>query len=193
MNKQQFLNELNQALAGLTPAERSDILRDIEEYFREGESRGRTEDDIIKQLGSPKKFAESIIAETKIKRIDQADNFFLKTSAVVGALFALALLAPINLIFILIPFLIMTFLLGVGWSIALGILIATPIMWIALLVSLFFGFGWFLFFAFVFFVFSWSGLAFLPVIGIFYLTVLYFKGIAGWLRWNLQFIKNRMR
>lgn len=193
MNKQSFLTELERELAALTPAERKDVLRDMEEYFYEASQRGRSEEDVIKQLGSPKKLAESIIAEAKIKRIDTADTFWLKTSAIFGALFALILLAPINLIFVFVPFLIITFLLVLGWSVAIGITLATPIIWIALLLSLFFGFGWFLLLSFIFFVIGWSGLAFIAVIALFYLTIFYFKAIASWLRWNLQFIKNRMR
>src|ERR1700734_1931146 len=103
MNKQEFLHELDKALASLSKEERQDILRDMEEYFHEGMSRGQSEEDIVNKLGSPKEIADTIIAETKVKRLNEAPTIPLKFKAMIAALFAILLLTPFNLIFVLLP------------------------------------------------------------------------------------------
>lgn len=194
MNKQTFLSELAKALADLSEEERQDILRDMEEYFHEGIRRGQSEEEIVKKLGSPKSIAETIIAETKVKRINKANTIPLKIKAAFAALFAILLLAPFNVIFVLLPLFIITLFIVMGWPIVLIIAITLPIIW---LVSIFLGFyvGFHLFalLAILCFAIGWFGMVAAIVVGFLYLTLLYFKGIAKLFQWNIQFIKNRMK
>lgn len=194
MNKELFLSELKNRLNDLSEEERQDILRDIEEYFREGQSRGLSENQVIEKLDSPKKLAETIIAEAKIKRINEADTIPQKISAIFAAFLAILVLTPFNLIFVCIPLLIITLFFIISWPIAFLITVTLPIV----LVILFFmiisaGFNFFAIVSLLFFAIGWFGMVFAVVVGLIYLTLLYFKGIAGLLRWNVNFIKNRMR
>ncbi|MEG2538236.1 MAG: DUF1700 domain-containing protein, partial [Clostridium sp.] len=66
MTKQEFLDILRDYLRGyFTLAEISDILRDYEEYFLNGELEGKSEKQVIESLGSPKSIAEDLIREIK--------------------------------------------------------------------------------------------------------------------------------
>lgn len=66
MNKNDFLDILKDYLKNnFSTAEINDILRDYEEFFLNGELEGKTEEDIIKALGSPKAIANELIEEMK--------------------------------------------------------------------------------------------------------------------------------
>jgi uncharacterized membrane protein len=53
MNKYQFLNILSNGLIDFPDKERKDILYDYEEHFDVGLAQGKTEDQIINELGDP--------------------------------------------------------------------------------------------------------------------------------------------
>jgi uncharacterized membrane protein len=63
LNKEKFLQELAGALTRLPVDERDDIVRDYEEYFAAGQANGKTEAEIAKALGSPKKIARELLAD----------------------------------------------------------------------------------------------------------------------------------
>lgn len=194
MNKQSYLSELEQRLAALSPRERADILRDIEEYFNEGAQRGLTEDEIAIKLGSPKKLAETILAEAKIKRIEQAGSVSQKFSAIWAAFIAILLLTPFNLIFILFPLFIITLFMMLGWPIVILLLITLPIvLGINFFLSLFVGFNIFALFAILLFILFWGGFVTLALVTFSFLTYLYFKAIVWIFRWNISFIKSRIK
>ena len=193
MKKQRFLAELEKALSCLSSKERLDILRDIEEHFHEGISHGKSEEAIVKKLGSPNTLAETIIAETKVKRISEANTLTEKTSALCGALFAILLLAPFNLIFIALPLFLATLLLIIGWPIMFGIILFLPFIWVInLLFAIHVGFHLFSLLALFFFAIGCLGFVITLIIGFSGITLLYFKAVARLLKWNLQFIKSRM-
>ncbi len=194
MNKQTFFNELEQALAPLSKEERDDILRDMEEYFREATERGKTEEEILKSLGSPKTLSETIIAETKIKRIDTASTVSGKISAVFSAFFAIVLLTPFNLFFVLFPVLFATLMLVIGWPLLIIFCFSMPIIFILGIIYMFqVGFAFLAVLSIIFFIIGWFALIFALLIGFTQLTLLYFKGISKLFQWNIQFIKNRMK
>lgn len=58
MTKREFLNALNYYLSGFKKEERDEILYDYEEHFRIGMESGKTEEDLIKELGNPKDIAD---------------------------------------------------------------------------------------------------------------------------------------
>jgi DUF4097 and DUF4098 domain-containing protein YvlB len=62
MTENQFLSELENAVARLPEEERNDILQDIREYFENGRQDGKTESDIASELGSPRTIAEELIS-----------------------------------------------------------------------------------------------------------------------------------
>lgn len=194
MNKQTFLAELERELADLSPDERKDILRDMDEYFHEAMSRGMGEEDVLKKLGAPKAFSETILAEAKVKRMQTATGFSKKVPAFFGALGAILLLTPFNLFFVLLPLLFATLFIVIGWPLILVLIASLPIL---LIVSTFIiiniGFKIFALLSILFFIIGWFGMVVAIVIGFSYITLFYFKGIARLFQWNIQFVKNRAR
>lgn len=62
MNKEQFFSELEECLQGeVSDAEYRDSLSYYREYFSEQENLGKSEQEILDQLGSPRLIAHSII------------------------------------------------------------------------------------------------------------------------------------
>jgi uncharacterized membrane protein len=194
MNKQEYLRELERRLSSLSATERADILRDVEEHFREGMLRGRSEEEISRQLGSPRKFSEAFIAESRIKDINTAPSVSKKFYAVLVALVAIMVLTPFNLIFIGIPLLLITLFFIIGWPIVLVLAITLPFVWmINIFMSFFIGFNIFALLALFFFAIGWCGFVIAIGMVLSYLTVLYFRAIAAILMWNINFVKNRIR
>ncbi|MGL4730503.1 MAG: DUF1700 domain-containing protein [Clostridium sp.] len=68
MNRSEFLEILKDYLSGsFSESEISDILRDYEEFFLNGELEGKNDEEIISSLGSPKTIANDLKAEMKRK------------------------------------------------------------------------------------------------------------------------------
>lgn len=66
MNKIEFLDILRDYLKGtFSQLEINDILRDYEEFFLNGELQGKSDEEIIRGLGSPKSIAQELIEEMK--------------------------------------------------------------------------------------------------------------------------------
>lgn len=66
MNRKDFLEILRDYLKGtFNEMEINDILRDYEEFFLNGELEGKSDEEIIKTLGSPKFIARELIDEMK--------------------------------------------------------------------------------------------------------------------------------
>ncbi|WP_088810103.1 MULTISPECIES: HAAS domain-containing protein [Listeria] len=63
MNKELFLTELEERLASLNPADREELLEDYREHFRSGEAEGKSEEEIVLSLGTPKSIAEDIFTQ----------------------------------------------------------------------------------------------------------------------------------
>lgn len=79
MTKNDFLDILRDYLKGtFSELEINDILRDYEEFFLNGELQGKSDEEIIKSLGSPKSIANELIEEMKGQRktTDNTNNEF---------------------------------------------------------------------------------------------------------------------
>lgn len=62
MTKNEFLKELREALEGMvSPVVTADSMRYYEDYFRSCQGTGKSEQDVIEELGSPRLIAKSII------------------------------------------------------------------------------------------------------------------------------------
>lgn len=69
VNKSEFLDMLKDYLLKYYSEEETlDILRDYEEYFLNGKLDGKTEQEIILELGSPKKIVENLIDEDGVEK-----------------------------------------------------------------------------------------------------------------------------
>lgn len=194
MNKQQYLNELTTRLAALSPDERADILRDVEEHFHEAARLGRSEESVIALLGDPKAFADMMIAETKVKRIQSATSMSNKLYAAMGALFAILVLTPFNLIFVLLPLLVVTLFVFLGWLVVSFCAVSIPIS-ILVALGLIIKVGWhlFLLLAILCCTIAWCAFVVAIIAVFYYLTLFYIKGVSALFKMNLQFIKRSMR
>jgi uncharacterized membrane protein len=62
MTRNEYLNKLKSYLSSLREGELREILLDYEEHFNIGRDKGKTDDEISSELGSPKEVAESILS-----------------------------------------------------------------------------------------------------------------------------------
>ena len=100
MNKKEFIDVLRNQLDGLPKEEIDEIIYDYEEHFSVGLGRGKSEDEISKELGDPKKIAKSYKANIVI---ENAQNNPTPTN-IAKAVIATIALGLFNLIFVLGPF-----------------------------------------------------------------------------------------
>ena len=67
MNKRDFINELYALLKPLGEVERRDIIRDFEEHFAAGNENGKTDEQICKELGTPKQVAAQYLTPAQLQ------------------------------------------------------------------------------------------------------------------------------
>ncbi|MCK5128483.1 MAG: DUF1700 domain-containing protein [Clostridiales bacterium] len=61
MNKQIFMTQLKRHLMPLNLSTRQEILADFEEHFKDGESLGKTAEQVAEELGDPKQLAQQYL------------------------------------------------------------------------------------------------------------------------------------
>ena len=98
MNKQDYLDALRRALAGLPPDLASKTLDYYEQTFIEGAAAGRSEQEIAQELGDPKKIALTLRSSTHRQAFEQKKNpvnlLRLLVSLVGLAIFNLFMVVP---------------------------------------------------------------------------------------------------
>ncbi len=187
MNRREFIEALKRELGNLPQSEIEDILYDYEEHFEVGLSKGKTEEEIAQELGSPRTIAKSYRANYRINNAENNPS----TKNLVTAILAALSLGFFNLVFVLGPFLGLVGLLigiyglGFGLSIAgIGLFFGTflePLfphyidLNVHAITSISFGIGLF-------------ALGLLILIGCFYLTKYLYQVIIRYLRWNINII-----
>lgn len=192
----QFMRELEHNLQTLSEAERNDILRDYEEMLLDAVRSGKTEAEAIAALGDPKQIAKALAAESLVDRISNAQPSTetkgrpIEQAKDIGrALFAVAALAPFNLIFVFGPFMAVVGCLLAGWAVSLallaasvGFLGATFIESVSSGISFWAGLSGFL---------LSGGGAFLCLSGVMlmtWFTVIFGKITVQYLRWNIRLV-----
>lgn len=100
MNKKDYIDTLRQSLYGLSDEEINEIIYDYEEHFSIGLERGKTEEEIIKELGDPKNIAKSYKASVVIEEAKKNPT----TTNILKAILATLSLGFFNLVFVLGPF-----------------------------------------------------------------------------------------
>ena len=118
MNQQEFISQLQDALARLPQQERQEIIADYQEYFRDGLAAGRSEENIAAGLGDPRQLARELMARHHIARWESRKSFG-NLFAVVGAIAGLGFL---NFVLAL-PFLFYLWMLTMAALASTGILI----------------------------------------------------------------------
>ena len=200
MTQKEFIFQLRLQLAGLPTAEVDDIIRDQEEFIRDACAAGRTEESVVAALGTPADLARNLKAEIKIENAEEKifkateeKHLSEQMKGVFGAVGAVLVLAPFNLIFVLGPF---TALMGVlfgGWVTAVTLALVAIV-----LIIVFFGYLVFVPGGGVLYIAMLFGFLALLAAGCFMLGLMYMvtqfvvKMILRYLRWNISFIKKNL-
>lgn len=194
MKRQDFIKNLRNELFGIPMVDIEDIIRDQEEMINDALKAGRTEESIIQSFGDPKELARSLKAEIKIERANDEKKLGKQVHGVFGAVGALLVLAPFNLIFVLSPFLAVLGVMFAGWMLAVGMGVLAILLFGAFLLEfLFIGTALTVQLSTFFTFLGCIGLAALFILGMYYVTKMVFKLILSYLRWNLNFIQNQAR
>ena len=183
MNKDEFLSQLNDSLKRLPSAEREDILQDFIEHFEIGLSEGKSEDEIIKALGSPQHIAKEMVAAYHVEQVGQtasAGNMFRAVWAVIG-------LGFFNLVIVLGPFIALAGVVLAGWIVGLSF-ITSPILYIINIVIYPEIFVLFDLFVSIFL----SGIGIFITIGMVHFTQWLVKGFVKYLNFNIRMVKGGM-
>ncbi|WP_086428099.1 HAAS signaling domain-containing protein [Staphylococcus cornubiensis] len=86
MTKEEYLNTLYQYLRGMSESEKRDIVAEYENHFIEGLHDGKSEQEIIGMLGSPKEMARAINAENAVNHAEESKNTSNMTQAILTVL-----------------------------------------------------------------------------------------------------------
>lgn len=90
MNRVEFINTLKIELGNLPPSEVEDILYDYEEHFEVGLSKGKTEEEIARELGNPRSIAKSYKVNYKINNAENnpsTKSFFSNSCSSISRIF----------------------------------------------------------------------------------------------------------
>lgn len=188
--KEEFLATLKTRLSHLPSAERDEILRDQEEYIRDAVSSGRSEEEVIRSLGSPEVFAESIPAQSKIEKAEKASGLKEQVGDTLKATLAVIALTPFNLFIVLGPFITAISLLGSGFMAGAALAGGSVIGLFAFLFHyLFLKSGWALNSSAFFLILGLitGGVALILLMTV--LTRTFTQLTLRYLRWNLKLIK----
>lgn len=194
MNKNVFLKKLEEYLKPLGKEAVVDILRDQEEFINEAISAGRAEVEVISSIGDPKKFAQNIIAESRLDRADEATTFKRQVSTTWAVLKSFAVLAPLNIFVLIGPFLLFVLLILCGWLVSLSFFTASVSMVL-------------LFFmqlkdlmvpmsahvAYLMFALGLSGLSQLIGVFMYHVSRIFLWGTVGYVRWNYNFVNENFK
>lgn len=187
-----YLNTLRSLLAPLPASEVDDILRDQEEFLRDAMAAGRSEADAIAGLGDPRAFAQSLTAGYKLEQAASAPSMKLKITGAFSAIFAILALAPLNLLFVLGPFLVALFLLFGGWMAAAGLLIAAVVsVFVFFFELLFISVGFWAHLSAFLFLLGCVGATLLGLLAMAKISQWFVLGTIAYLKWNLKFIQAR--
>lgn len=210
MNKEDFLKTLDAALINCTWSEKKEIMYDYEEHFRIGLENGKTEEELIMELGDPEDIAKQYITnENSIETIkseiinepyanDKISNKSSNTAENVSISIIAALsLLIFNLIFIVGPYVgLLGALIGLfagaigafagGLALTFGTLFSPFVSNYAVLPANIPAS------ASILFGIGTTAFGMLFFIGDCYIAKYFFKGTAKYLNWNLSIIKRQV-
>ncbi|MEF2245041.1 MULTISPECIES: DUF1700 domain-containing protein [unclassified Paenibacillus] len=184
MNKPEFFQQLNKLLAKLPHNERQEILQDYEEYFTFGLHDGKTEEQMISALGSPKQISKELLAAYHIERATStttAGNMLRATWAVIG-------LGFFNLIIVLAPFAALLGLVVAGWLAGISFVLA-PLFFLFNIIIDFEMFNLFELFISL----ALCGLGFFIIIGMVTATRAINNSFIKYLKFNMRLVKGGLQ
>lgn len=180
VNRDEFLFELESLLAGLSKEEKQDILQDFEEHFAMGILEGKSEEEIVRALGSPQQIAKEMKAHYHIEKVSESGTVV----NIARAVWAVIGLGFFNLIIVLGPLIAAVSIVCAGWIFSAGLALS-PILVFMDAVIFQNGFNLFnLFFSILL-----AGTGILVGIGMYYVTRLFIKGLVHYLKFNVNIVK----
>ncbi len=189
MTKNEFLSILGEGLANLPNEERREILYDYEEHFVIGLENGKTETELVTELGDPRTIAKQYKATQIIEKAQQNPSI----TNIFNAIFSGVSLGFFNLIFVLGPFIGLIALLIGLFGASAGITIGGLGMLLGSIIYPFFpeyiAIGNISPFALIFLGIGILALGMLFSILNCYIAKYIFKISVKYLQWNLNFMR----
>lgn len=211
MNKEDFLKTLDAALVNYTWSEKREIMYDYEEHFRIGIENGKTEEELITELGEPEDIAknyrtnenyekaiknEPLIEQYTSENKNFNENRSTAENVSISVIAALSLLI-FNLIFIFGPFMgLLGALMGLfagaigafagGLALTFGTIFTPFINNFAVLPSNIPAA------ASILFGIGTTAFGMLFFIGDCYIAKYFFKGTVKYIKWNLSIVKRQV-
>jgi uncharacterized membrane protein len=186
--EQEYIRILRSRLEGTLPHdELDDILSDYTEHFRIGKANGRSEEELFRSLGSPDDVAREIRATHFVKKAEDTRscrNIFHAVLATLG-------LGLFNLVFVLIPFILLVVLLFVVFILGIVFTVLGPVAFIysVLQIAGIPAFAiWLSPAAGVFFSIGITSFGLLLVLGDYYLARFFYRIGIRYLKWNIGVI-----
>lgn len=187
MSRKEYLDRLKAYLQGLPLDEIQDILSDYEEHFDIGISKGKSEEEISRELGDPREIANNY--RTTYKPNYNKNNYNMNSSNDnTKKILITLLLIGFNLTVVLAPFMTLVALLISSYAIAFSLIVGgitiffgfpitifTPIPSPHILTSISFGIGL-------------LALGALGIILSIYLTKGFYKLVVKYIQWNVEVI-----
>jgi uncharacterized membrane protein len=187
-NEQEYIRILTDRLKGTLPAEDlEDLLSDYREHFRIGKTEGRSEEELFCSLGSPEEVAKEIRATHLVKKAEHTcscKNIFHAIMATLG-------LGLFNLVFVLVPFIILVVLLMAVFLVGVAFTIFGPAAFVYAILQIlkFPSFSiWLYPSAGIFFSIGMTAVGLLLIIGNFYLARFFYHMGIRYLKWNIHII-----
>jgi uncharacterized membrane protein len=187
-NETEYIRILRNRLEGTLPHdELEDLVSDYAEHFRMGKANGRADEELWRSLGSPEDVAREIRAMhlvTKAENVKSCGNIFHAVIATLG-------LGLFNLVFVLVPFLILLVMLLIVFIVGVVFAICGPV---ALVYSILQLTGnpafaiWLSPAAGVFFSIGMTSVGLLLIIGDYYLARFFYRVGIRYLKWNIGVI-----
>lgn len=180
MTKEEYLNTLYQRLRGMSESEKRDIVAEYENHFIEGLHDGKSEQEIISMLGSPKEMARSINAENAVNHAEESKN----TSNIAQAMLTVLGLSILNFILITGPLMVI-----------FGILLSIVLTSIAFLITPFALVYQYYFLAEgilvedIFAVVGWFGLGLILIVLFIIIVKWSYILSVKYLKWNIKLVK----
>jgi uncharacterized membrane protein len=192
MTKEEFLKELEKELDFLTDLEKREVLQDQEEFIREAMSQGRSEQNVLDSLGSPRAFAEALRLEHKVKKIKEAPDTWSSVKESLTATGVLFGLMPLSLLILFGPGLVILSFMFSWFTLSLTVLFSASFCLLLSFFVFFFGFGVMEFLS-VFFLSLGVLLGSLASLALLFSLVRFIVSLfVRFLNWNINLFKGRL-
>jgi uncharacterized membrane protein len=187
-NEQEFIRILRSRLEGTLPRDEiDDIVSDYAEHFAIGKGNGRTDEELWRSLGSPEDVAREIRVMHLVKKAENVRscrNIFHAAIATLG-------LGLFNLVFVLVPFLLLVLMLLFVFIIGVVFAVFGPVAFVSSVLQLA---GvpafsiWLSPGAGIFISIGMTSLGLLLIIGDYYLARFFYHVGIQYLKWNISTI-----